>query len=83
MSTLPIFNDKLFSFCGQHCILCMVHKLKTKPCEGCSGNGCGNTIQAAKKCGIRICAGVKNNDFCKDCAKYPCSKLVKLSKKYH
>jgi len=75
------FDYELFKFCGQNCAVCMVHKMKKKPCLNCSGN-CAEKIDRVLKCGIRICAEVKDNNFCKDCTKYPCNKLAKMNSSY-
>jgi len=82
MKLVPLFDHELFTYCGQHCVICMVHKMKKKPCANCSGANCTGSIDKVEKSGDRICAEVKGNDFCKDCEKYPCRKLEKMDLAY-
>lgn len=78
-----VMDGKMIAACGMNCYLCLAYQKKKNHCEGCRAvdeairGGC-------LKCIIRGCPEIstKKLDFCFECDKYPCRRLVMLDKRY-
>ncbi len=74
----------LIAACGMNCGLCISYLRKKKPCGGCFKIDDENKPEGCRKCKIVNCnmLAKTESEFCYDCAKYPCTRLKNLDKRY-
>ncbi len=76
-------NSQLIAPCGINCGICLAYLRDKNKCEGCWGSDASKSKSCAT-CKIKNCEDLATIDskFCFDCAKYPCSKITHLDKRY-
>jgi hypothetical protein len=74
----------LIAACGMNCGLCIGYLREKKPCGGCFNKEDKNKPEICRSCSIVNCEYLAQTEsgFCYDCAKYPCSRLKALDKRY-
>jgi len=80
MKIIPL---ELIAPCGMNCHLCISYLREKNRCPGC--NKIDNKIRYRVKCIIRNCPILQQNKwkYCsRKCAKYPCTRLKNLDKRY-
>ena len=85
MSTKTIIKSGLIAPCGMNCALCMARLIREKnQCPGCRGDELGKPKHCVQ-CVIVNCDHFKEtkNKYCSSkCAKFPCTRLRNLDKRY-
>ena len=85
MSTKTIIKSGLIAPCGMNCALCMARLIREKnQCPGCRGDDSGKPKYCVQ-CVIVNCDHFKEtkNKYCSSkCAKFPCTRLRNLDKRY-
>jgi hypothetical protein len=77
------FNSTLIAPCGMNCGICSGHLREKKRCPGCNGSDAGKP-QHCVVCRIKYCeeAEGRAQQFCFECARFPCARLRQLDKRY-
>ena len=76
-------QHKLIAPCGMNCHLCIGYLREKNRCPGC--NNIDFKSRSHVKCIIRNCPILQQNkwEYCSSkCAKYPCTRLKNLDKRY-
>lgn len=73
----------MIAACGMDCTLCIGYLRERKPCAGCRGDDANKPSHCAV-CVIKNCDQIAAGEsgFCYECAKFPCSRLRQLDKRY-
>lgn len=76
-------RSTLIAPCGMNCALCIGHLRERNRCSGCNGAGADKAKHCAV-CKIRHCDQMRFREqkFCFECAKFPCTRLWQLDKRY-
>jgi hypothetical protein len=77
------FDATLMAPCGMNCGICIGHLREKKRCPGCNGSDAGKP-QHCVVCRIKYCdeTEVRAQQFCFECARFPCVRLRQLDKRY-
>ncbi|MFA7253376.1 MAG: DUF3795 domain-containing protein [Patescibacteria group bacterium] len=75
---LELIKEDMIAPCGMDCAVCVGHLRIKNKCPGCKN---GPTIPHCQKCRIKLCLD-KKGEYCSDCAKFPCTRLKSLDKRY-
>lgn len=75
-------NNASIAPCGVICDICLGFQRSKNKCVGC--NAVGNKPNHCTVCSIKSCDEKKGNEklLCSDCAKFPCSRIKNLDKRY-
>ena len=69
--------------CGMNCGLCYAFLRGRNPCPGCRADDRGKT-KTRVACRIKNCDERRRHggDFCANCARFPCERLIHLDQRY-
>ncbi len=76
-------KNSLIAPCGMNCGVCMAYLREKNKCNGCRLSD-ENKPNSCIKCIIKNCDLLQDTEsnFCYDCPKYPCKRLINLDKRY-
>ena len=76
-------TSELIAPCGMDCGLCSGHLREKNRCPGCNGDDTDKP-RYCLTCKIKTCDAIASGaiSFCFDCARFPCTRLRQLDKRY-
>jgi hypothetical protein len=76
-------DTQLIAPCGMNCGICLAYLRAKNVCKGCWSINSSSSLSRST-CSIRNCELLQKTDskFCYECAKFPCTRLKQLDKRY-